>query len=240
MVEVIVDEGYVNLLKSVGKWTLVTGFPGFGYVGIIATRYIVTQLKAVKVGNILTKYMPDFIAFEEYGILSPYEVFMSHENKLLIIVNNATPPPPERVAYARALIKWAKSVGVREFILAGGLNSKFREGDERLRWLATTSSSRVLPEPKFHKGLYVIGPLALLFLLLEIEKIPAIMILPYTEPERYDPKAAAIFIEKLNELLSLNINVQGLIDYAKVVEEAEATLSESLKYMEDRRPKPYI
>ncbi len=241
-VEVVVDEKYVEKLKSRSDWVAVTGFPGFGYVGTIATRYMVTQLGAEKVGNIISRYMPDFIALDDYGILTPYEVFMSYNHGLIILVNNATPAPVERVAFARTFIRWAKSLGVKEFILVGGLNSKFREGDERLRWLKTSVSSRELPEPKFHKGLYVVGPLAVLFLTLEIEKVPTVMILPYTEPDKFDPKAAAVFIEKVNELLNLNISTQGLMEYSRIVEEAETLLSESLRNakVEDRRPKPYI
>ncbi|MEM0505631.1 MAG: PAC2 family protein, partial [Sulfolobales archaeon] len=119
---------------------------------------------------------------------------------------------------------------------------KFKEGSERLRWLKTSVSNRELTEPKFHKGLYVVGPLAILFLTLEVEKVPTVMILPYTEPDKFDPKAAAVFIEKLNELLGLNISIQGLMEYSRIVEEAETLLSEALKNVkgEDRRPKPYI
>lgn len=241
-VEIIVGSEYLKVLRS-REWILITGFPGFGYVGTIATKYLATQLNAVKIGHILTKYMPDFIALDDYGILSPYEIFMSEEHSLLIVVNNAIPAPPERLAYAKTLVRWAKSVGVKEVILAGGLNSKFREGDERLRWLRTSNSNRTLSEPRFHKGLYVIGPLATLFLILEVEGVPGLMILPYTEPERFDPKAAAVFIEKLNELLNLNIGIQGLLEYSKAVEEAEELLSETLRHVktvEDRRPKPYM
>ncbi len=241
-VEILVSREYLDILRS-KKWILVTGFPGFGYVGTIATKYLVSQLKANKIGNIITKYMPDFIALDDYGILSPYEIFMSDRYDILIVVNNAIPAPAERVAYVRSLVRWATSVGVKEFILVGGLNSKFKEGNEKLRWLKTSVSNRELKEPTFHKGLYVVGPLAILFLVLEIEGIPGLMILPYTEPEKYDPRAAAVFIEKLNELLNLHIDVQGLLEYSKAVEEAEELLSETLKHIkkaEDRGPKPYI
>ncbi|MEM0454140.1 MAG: PAC2 family protein [Sulfolobales archaeon] len=241
-VDIVVDMKYLERLRLRNDWVLITGFPGFGYVGTIATRYIVTQLGAEKVGNIMTKYMPDFIALDDYGVLTPYELFMSYDHGLIVLVNNATPASVERVAFAKAITKWAKSLGVKEFVLVGGLNSKFREGSERLRWLKTSVSDRELPEPKFHKGLYVVGPLAILFLTLEVEKVPTIVILPYTEPDRFDPKAAAVFIEKVNELLGLSISVQGLMEYSKVVEEAETLLSETLKNArgEDRRPKPYI
>ncbi|MCS7107906.1 MAG: PAC2 family protein [Sulfolobales archaeon] len=241
-VDIVIDEKYLERLKLRDGWVLITGFPGFGYVGTIATRYIVTQLGAEKVGNVITKYMPDFIALDDYGVLTPYEVFTSYDHGLIILVNNATPPSVERVAFAKAVTRWAKSLGVREFILVGGLNSKFREGGERLRWLKTSVSGRELPEPKFHKGLYVVGPLAILFMTLEVEKVPAVMILPYTEPDKFDPKAAAVFIEKMNELLNLNVSIQGLMEYSRAVEEAEALLSETLRNAkeEDKRPKPYI
>ncbi|MEM4594166.1 MAG: PAC2 family protein, partial [Zestosphaera sp.] len=58
-VEICIYEEYESLLKESGrKWVLITGFPGFGYVGTIATRYVASKTKSVKIGDIITKYMP--------------------------------------------------------------------------------------------------------------------------------------------------------------------------------------
>lgn len=241
VVEIIIYDEYKEKLNS-GNWTLITGFPGFGYVGTIATRYLVSKLNSIKIGDVLTKYMPDFTALDDYGIMTPYEIFMVENKKLLILVNNAVPQPPERVAYARKFIQWFKSIGGSQAIMAGGLNSKFKESDESFRWLCTSKCNWELEEPRFEKGLYIVGPLALFFTMLELEKIPALVILPYTEPSKYDPRAAAVFVDKVSKLLNLGVGVEDLIEYSKAVEEAEAALAEAMRsaQREERGPKPYM
>ncbi len=239
-VEVVIYDEFKELLESNSNWTLITGFPGFGYVGTIATKYLVEKLGASKVGDILTKYMPDFVALEDYGIMTPYEIFAYPEKSLIIIVNNALPQPPERVKYAKVVVDWFLSIGGKRAILAGGLNSKFKEGKEEYRWLSTDNCEWKLDEPKLSKGLYIVGPLATLFTILKIRKVPTLVLLPYTEPTKYDPKAAAVFITKVNNLLGLNVNVEDLLKYSKILEETEAAIREAMRAAEERGPKPYM
>jgi uncharacterized protein len=238
--EVLIYPEYEDLTRK-GGWVLITGFPGFGYVGTIATRYLVNKLKAVKVGDVITKYMPDFTALESYGVMTPYEIFAVEEKNLLILVNNTLPQPPERVAYALRFSEWFLKVGGLKAIFAGGLNRKFREGGENFRWACVNECGWSFKEPQIDKGLYIVGPLATFFTVFNLRKIPTLLIFPYTEPSKYDPGAAAVFVNKLNEILDLRVDVNDLIQYSKLVAEAEAQLEETLrKSKEDKGPKPYM
>ncbi len=238
--EVVVYDEFKDELKG-GGWTLITGFPGFGYVGTIATRYLVNKLNAIKVGDVITKYMPDFTAFEDYGLMTPYEIFIHREKRLLILINNTLPQPPERVAYSVKFIDWFIKVGGLRAILAGGLNQKFKEKDEEFRWACVNECGWEFNEPKISKGLYIVGPLATLFSILNLRKVPTLLIFPYTEPSRYDPAAAAVFVKKVSQVLNLNIDINDLIQYGKLVAEAEAQLEETLKKVkEEKGPKPYM
>ncbi len=240
-VKVHIYDEYQEFLRESKDWVLITGFPGFGYVGTIATRYLVSKLNALKIGDVLTKYMPDFTALEDYGLMTPYEIFMVKDRRLLILVNNALPQPPERLAYALDFVNWFKEIGGSKAILAGGLNIKYKVGNEEFRWIATEGCRWKFSEPQIDKGLYIVGPLALFFIALKLRKIPTLVILPYTEPSRYNPRAAAVFIEKVNEVLGLNIDIGDLLQYSKIVEEAEAALKEAMKAAkEERGPRPYM
>lgn len=241
-VEVIIYREYEQLLKEPGRrWVLVTGFPGFGYVGTIATRYLASKTGSVKIGDIITKYMPDFVAVEDYGVMTPYEVFLAEENGLLTVVNNALPSTPERVPYALALAEWFKSVNGSKAIFAGGLNVKLREGEEDFRWICNVGCEWSFKEPVLSKGNYIVGPLATLYAIFTLKKIPTLLILPYTEPGKYDPSAAAVFIRELNKILNMSINVGDLIEYSKLVAYAETLIEEaSKKGKEDKGPKLYM
>jgi len=241
-VKIYIYDEYNDIFKNKRPWTLITGFPGFGYVGTIATRYLVSKLKAVKVGDVVTKYMPDFTAIEEYGLMTPYEIFACPDKNLMILVNNTLPQPPERVIYAMKFAEWFLSIGGRRAILAGGLNSKFREGEEEFRWICVNNCGWNFSEPQMEKGLYIVGPLATFFTIFNIMKLPTLLIFPYTEPSKYDPGAAAVFVRKVSELLNLDIDIEDLLQYSKLVAEAEAALEEAIKSSrkEEKGPKPYM
>ncbi len=241
-VELVIYEEWENRLRELRDWILITGFPGFGHVGSIATRYIASKLGTVKVGDIFSRYMPDFTALEDYGIMTPYEIFADFNRRILIVVNNAVPQPPERLTFAKKLVEWFVGVGGSKAILAGGLNSKFRKGEEEFRWLCVNSCGWEFKEPVIDKGLYIVGPLAMLFMVLKVRKVPTLVVLPYTEPGKYDPKAAAVFVRKVSEILNLGIDVSDLLTYSKLLEETEAALEEALKTAErrERGPRPYM
>ncbi len=240
-VEIVIYDEFKDLFRTRRKWTLITGFPGFGYVGTIATRYLVSKLKAKKVGDILTKYMPDFAALEDYGLMTPYELFAYEDKNLLILVNNSMPQAPERVAYALKFASWFKSVGGCRAIMTGGLNEKFKVENEEFRWLCINGCEWNFNEPQMEKGLYIVGPLATFFTVFAIMKIPTLILLPYTEPSRYDPGAAVVFVRKVSEILGLNVDVNDLLQYSKLVAEAETALKEMLESSKrERGPKPYM
>lgn len=239
-VEIVIYEEYEQLLRERGKkWILITGFPGFGYVGTIATRYLASKTGSVKIGDIVTRYMPDFVAVEDYGVMTPYEIFLNEGRGLLIVVNNALPSAPERVPYALTLADWFKRINSGKAILAGGLNVKLKEGDEDFRWVSNFEHGWSFKEPVLSRGNYIVGPLATLYTVFTLRKIPTLLILPYTEPGKYDPSAAAVFVKKLNEILGMNVGVEDLIEYSKLVAYAEALIEETGK-KEDRGPKLYM
>ncbi|MCD6324226.1 MAG: proteasome assembly chaperone family protein [Desulfurococcales archaeon] len=238
-VEILIYPEYKEVVNR-RKWTLITGFPGFGYVGTIATRYIADKLSAVKVGDVITKYMPDFAALEDYGVMTPYELFVVEDEDLMILINNSIPQPPERVAYALRFAEWFSKIGGKA-ILAGGLNKKFKVSEEDFRWACIHGCGWFFEGPQIEKGLYIVGPLAMFFTAFNLRKIPTLLLFPYTDPSKYDPGAAAVFVREVSKLLGLRISVDDLIQYSKIVAEAEATLEEALKKSrEDKGVKPYM
>ena len=233
-VRVSVSKEGAELLKARSDWTLVTGFPGFGYVGTIAVRYLVRKLNAVKVGNVFTRYMPDFTALDDYGMVTPFEIFVHVGSGTVYLLNNVIPYTPERQSFVEAVVDWFTSVGGSRAILVGGLNSRFRTGSEELSWLCLNNCGWSLEEPQLPKGLYIVGPLALLTMALDSRRIPTLIVLPYTDPGRYDPRAASVAVDRISRLLGLGVDVSELLEHSKLIEEAEEKLKEAIKESEGR------
>ncbi|MEM4599986.1 MAG: PAC2 family protein, partial [Candidatus Methanomethylicaceae archaeon] len=90
--------------------------------------------------------------------------------------------------------------------------------------------------PILEKGLFVVGPLAIMLSHFEINNFPAIALLPYANPARPDPMAAAIAIEFINKLTGLSIDTSQLISDAHKIEEE---IQELLKQRQERIKKDH-
>ncbi len=208
--------------KDLKGSVLITGFQGFGYTGYIATRHLKDRLKADNIGYIVTKSMIDLVLVERDHISLPYSIYMHDRSgdKLLILVNHAIPERSELYHYATALIKWVRETGIRELVLIGGLDRRSREMDpEELRVLTLGGYSREIPAKRLEKDIYIAGPLAMLVALSELNNVPALVVLPYSETSRPDPRAAAIAIELINKLYRLDVEVESLYEDERIIRE---------------------
>jgi len=212
---------------------LITGFQGFGGVGYITTRYLVSKLKAKRIGYILTSNMPD-VTFSDSGrIALPYEIFIAEHIKgnFTVIVNHAV-PVIDRNKFAKNIISWALDSGVKEAVFIGGLDVNAKRDESKYRVLPNAHFKKEPPGKILENDLYIIGPLALLTIYSEIYGLPALVLLPYTEPARVDPAAAAVAVEVLNEMYGLNVDPSELYRDAEAIEKELARVSELQRAVE--------
>jgi len=234
-VRIVITES-LNDMRRNGDLYLVTGFPGFGAVGYIASKYIVEALKLKRIGYIITKYMPDIVSIEgERSFSFPHEIYSRESSGLVVIVNSVVPNIHERIEFAESIVSWSIENKVKEMILIGGLDPSVRRSQEDLlRWISNRWGKRELKEPVMDRGLVIVGPLAILLMFTEIMGQPATAILPYAERERPDPRAASVAVKKISEFLNVEIDVQDLIRHAETVEEIERKIREHIEVPERR------
>jgi len=210
----------------------ITGYTGFGLVGYLATRHIAFQLEMKRIGFVETKYMPESTFYtRNIGIIYPFEIYYKRisDLKLLVLVNHSLPDARERTYYVKTVTKWVKDIGVKEAILVGGLDPAVREsGDEKYRWIPLGNPSISLKAPILEER-HVVGPLALTMMYLHAHRIPGIVILPYAEPYRPDPRATAVAVSEIARLLNIEIDVSQLYREAGIIEELESKKEELLK-----------
>lgn len=238
--KVVIERLEVESLKNS---TLITGFQGFGGVGYITARYIVSKVKASRIGYILTKNMPDVVFSDDGKLGLPYEIYYFERGRksFLVLVNHVV-PIKDRVTLCRGVVEWSKSVGVKELALIGGLDINARVGSGKYRVLKNSHYKGDVEGEVLESNLYIIGPLALLALYSEVYKVPALIILPYTEPARISPGSAAVAVEVLNNIYKLSVDPEELYLDAKALEEEYERLSElqKLAEREARRPTHYM
>ena len=220
----------IHLTDSVdwSGYTAISGFKGFGAVGIIAVQYIVEKLGMRRVGIITTKYNPEYVFRDDNGLSYPFEIYASDENRIVALVNREIPDERIRMEYVWKLTSFLKTKGVKQAILVGGLDSRYRENPgERLRWLKNSHyRGPSLTEELFEKGLLIVGPLALQLMVGDIIGLPMIVLLPYAKADAPDPAAASVAVEKINQLLGTNVDVGELLKEAEKIQEELRKLEE--------------
>ena len=216
-IKIIIDKD-----RNFNNSILITGFHGIGTTGFIAVKYIANELKAEKIGTILSDVQPPFITTAENRISLPFELFQ--KDKIVLLVPQFQPYRHEYQTFSETLVDWSLKSKIQKTILIGGLDSRLKKKDEvndKIRIIATTTYQEKFETtlPFLEDGLFVTGPIALMLTFYEVEKFPAIALLPYAESSRADPLAAAVAIKEINRLTNLGISVEKLIHDAEKIEQ---------------------
>ncbi|HIQ03654.1 MAG TPA: proteasome assembly chaperone family protein [Desulfurococcales archaeon] len=222
--------------------TLITGFRGFGLVGYLATKYLRDKLNPKLIGYIVCDRMPSIVYVSNGKLALPHELYLysNGKAKILLLLNNALPSIPLSLPFARYVLKWAKKVGVKECLFIGGLNKSFNIDGDDARYLANSYYTKPIPGKILENELPVAGPLASMIIYSEILKLPSLTILPYTDPMRPDPHAAAIAVEKVSTLLNIAIDVTELYEGERMIQEELKNLIEYYKELEKEKSMYYM
>ncbi len=197
---------------------LVTGFHGLGATGFISVKHAVTSLNAELIGYIESSRIPPFVSMEDKRLSLPFEIY--RKDNYIFILTNAPPHPKERQEFSKAIADWAISENMSMAFLVGGLDSRLKPAEsDKIRCTVTRAyDTSKLEIPILEKGLFVVGPLAIMLTQFEISNFPAIAILPYANPTRPDPMAASVAVEELNKIANLKMDVSQLINDAQRIE----------------------
>ncbi|MEM1628880.1 MAG: PAC2 family protein [Desulfurococcaceae archaeon] len=221
----------------------ITGFQGFGLVGYLSTRHIVKELGLKRIGFIKTRYMPEFTMYtRDRNIMYPYEVYAGSidNSKVIVLLNHALPDRRDLTNYAEYLALYAKEHGVKELMLIGGLDQSLRDSqDEKYRWIPLGNTSIKL-DSKILEERYIIGPLALTMMFAVAHGLKGVVILPFTEPYRPDPRASAIAVEIVGKIIGVNIETRALIEEAVLIEAISAEREKLIEEYEKRSRLSYI
>jgi len=225
--------------RDIEGFVFITGFQGFGLVGYLASRHIVDQLGLERIGYVRTSIMPENTLYiKDKGLLYPFELYYGErsDKKIMVLVNHATPHVRERTDYAEKIVAWLGRNGVSEVILIGGLDPSIREReDEKYRWIPIDGCRKKLEAPVLYDR-FVVGPLALFMMFAYAYRIPGYTVLAYTELYRPDPRASAVAVEAVSQILGFEIDTRELLEEAKVLESIEK--EERLRKMIEGEVKP--
>ena len=227
-VEFLVKDEYKDKLSGC---TLVTGFYGIGKVGFISVNHMVERLKAVRIGAILTDFLPPFLSVKDERLVLPFELYKFED--IIFVSAFFEPYKYEHRSFAQALVRWAKANEMSHAVLIGGLDSRLKTDDDLLAKGVYSSVFKAkfnsTPVPIMDEGLFITGPMALVLMYAELEDFPAMGIMPYAERSRPDPIAASHAVEIVNDLLQTDCGVEELVQEAESIETELQTMEGMIK-----------
>ena len=198
--------------------TLLNGWHGIGECGFISMSHIVDNLKAERIGFIITNNIPQFITIKNEQITFPFEIY--RKDNVVVILPIFEPIKSEHLKFTKRIVDWSIEEKFEQSILVGGLDKRL-EDDHNMKAIYTNAyldKKKDSGVPILNEGLYVTGPLAYMLMFYELNSFPAVSLLPYAERSRPDPIAASVAVEKINHLLDIGVNVKELLEEAERIE----------------------
>jgi len=180
---------------------------------------MIHALKANRIGFIDVSNPPPWVGTAEGGLVTPFEIYQ--KRKTVLVKLEFSPHRSEEAEFAKTLSNWAIEQKFKDAILIGGLDSAYKQSKEDFCIVPTGAyldRAKRFNAPILEPGLLVYGPLAIMLNEFEIHEFPAIAVLPYAEPARADPAAAALAIRKISKAYNFNVEVADLVKDARFIE----------------------
>ncbi len=225
---------------------LIVAWPGMGEVAFKAASYLVEQLKLEEFASIPAE---DFFyltsSLVNQGILSipqlPQNKFYYYKNKpgkndLIVFISNAQPDLARADAYSRKIIQVAKSFKVDTVVSFASMPQAIDHTQESPVWFAATCAelSNSLKKINLHvlsEGA-ISGMNGLFLGIAKREGLKGFCLLgeiPLYTIQIENPKASYAVLKALFGILDLKVNLSGLINQAKNMEEEIGKLLDYLK-----------
>ena len=233
----------IKKIKS-GKSILIEGLPGMGNVGKIAIDFIIDDLKADKICDIVSPKLPHCVFVNEENLIELPSISMYHKklkNKSLFLISGDTQPLDETSCheFCNEVLSFCKKNSCEEIITLGGVG--LQKEPPKPKIYLTSNSKNMLAKynpSKKRKLNSIVGPIVgfsgLLVGLANNAKIPAVNIMAETfgHPNYMGVRGAKEILHVLEKKLSLGLNLKRLNKEADELQAISDSL-EDAEYIDD-------
>ncbi|MFA6490005.1 MAG: PAC2 family protein [Candidatus Micrarchaeia archaeon] len=203
------------------KPVLVEGFPGLGLVGTISASYLIEKLKMEPLGYITGEQFPPLAAVHNHRPLYPARMYFSQKHDLIVFVSEFVIPIGAVNELSEKIYDFARKMKVGKIISLGGITIK-GEQDEVFAIASLPELGTALEKIKTVKLIKegaTTGVTGVLLARGAVEGYPVISLLAESQEGYMDPKAAAMVLEVLNEVLGIKIDISALEEEAKAIDD---------------------
>lgn len=211
---------------------LIEGFPGIGLVGNIASQQIIEELNMEYIGSIESRYFPPIAVLYEGLVNMPVRIYENEEHNTVMVVSDIPINPSVSYDVSKALVGWAKSIGVKEIVSIAGIATM----SDEYKVFGAATTEEMLEKIKGHVEIFQMGTISGISgsVMAEcfMQNIPAISLLGATKTQNPDPRAAAVVVDVLNSLYDFSIDTDDLIEQAEKIEIEMQKLAEDVRSSE--------
>ncbi len=207
---------------------LVTGLPGIGLIGQVVGRYLVEELKAKKIANVISPHFPHQVFMTKKGglriIKNSFYLFRGKKRDLVLLLGDIQAmSSPGQYEVAGKMVECCKKYGIKEIITVGGYSTGKVEEKRRIHAVATSPQMRkklsklgvVFGEARGS----IVGAAGLLPALGKVMGIEGACIMGETHGSYIDTAAARQIVVILSKYLGIPVSIRRLDERAKETEE---------------------
>ena len=193
--------------------TLVLGFPGFGLVGTIATKFLLEHLDVKRIGEIESNKLLPLAAIHKNELIGPLDLFYNKKYNI-VILQTLSELSGSEWQVGEVIEKLAKLLKAKEVIILEGLPSnKSKAAMQTFLYSRNNSKmAKSLGLVTLKEGI-MMGVTAAV--MLKLEDIPSCAILAESPSKFPDSEAAARAIKTLDQYLKMGLDYKPLMKSAQ-------------------------
>jgi uncharacterized protein len=195
--------------------TLIIGLPDVGLVGLIATSYLITELKLEEIAYMDSDLLPPVVVLHKGLPHAPLRIY-GNQN-LIAVISELAVPVPAIYSVIREIVDWGQAKKVKRIVSMGGIPVENRQAITEPQVFGAASNQELL-DTLNKKGLslmnegYIVGPQALSMRYSISKKVPAIAILAQSFYNYPDPEAAATALKEFSRIFEIKVDVSKLLE----------------------------
>jgi uncharacterized protein len=195
--------------------TMLIGLPDVGLVGLIATSYLITELKLEEVAYMDSDLLPPVVVLHKGLPHAPLRIY-GNQN-LIAVISELAVPVPAIYSIMRKIVDWGQEKKVKRIVSMGGIPVESRQAITEPQVFGAASNQELL-DTLTKRGLnlmnegYIVGPQALSMRYSISKKVPAIAILAQSFYNYPDPEAAAMALKEFSRIFEIKVDVAKLLE----------------------------
>jgi len=218
------------------KPVLIEALPGIGLVGKLAGDHLMDELKAKKLAEIYSPYLPPQVVIADDGTIELVNMSLYYHkggkrDVVFLCGGFQGITPDSQYHLSEKTVEYAKKLGVQRIYTLGGLGTGALTNTPKVYGAATTKAL-VKEHAKrgiiFRGGGAIFGASGLLIGLGAQAGVEGVCLMGETHGQLIDAKSAEAVLTVLTKILGIEVNMSELDKKAKQTEEQMAKISKMI------------